>query len=46
MPGLRLYVDYFSQPCRSVLALCQLKKIPVETVELRINKKQVKLLFI
>jgi hypothetical protein len=41
MPGLKLYVDYFSQPCRSVLALCEFKKIPVETVELRVNKKQV-----
>ena len=41
MSGLKLYVDYFSQPCRSVLALCELKKIPVVIVELRVNKKQV-----
>lgn len=32
MPGLKLYVDYFSQPSRSVIALCKMKNIPVEIV--------------
>ncbi len=41
MKSLKLYIDYMSQPCRAVLALSLLKKIPIELIEVRLNKKQV-----
>lgn len=38
---IKLYIDYASQPSRSVLALCLAASIPHEIVEISILKKEV-----
>lgn len=38
MAPLRLYIDLMSQPCRSVVVLCRLNKLPVEEVAAPIGK--------
>lgn len=38
---IKLYIDYVSQPSRSVLALCIAAKIPYEVVEVSMMAGQV-----
>jgi hypothetical protein len=38
---IQLYMDYISQPARTVLAFCRLSHIPVDIHEVRIAKLQV-----
>ena len=38
---IKLYIDYVSQPSRSVLALCIAAKIPYEVVEVAMMTGQV-----
>ena len=40
---IQLYMDYISQPSRTVLAFCLLNAIPVDIREVRIAKLQVDL---
>lgn len=35
---VKLYIDYLSQPCRAVIALCILENIPYEVIEVRLMK--------
>lgn len=39
---IKVFIDYFSQPSRAVLALCKLGQIPHEVVEIRLNRMEVK----
>ena len=39
---IKLYLDYMSQPARSVLALCIAGNIPHEVIEVRVFKGEVK----
>lgn len=39
---IKVFIDYFSQPSRAVLALCKLGQIPHEVVEIRLNRLEVK----
>ena len=37
---VKIYIDYLSQPCRAIFALCLMAKIPFEVQEIRIVKLQ------
>ena len=39
---VHLYLDYISQPARTVLAFCKISNIPIEITEVRVAKLQVR----
>lgn len=38
MAGLKVFVDTFSQPCRAILMLLEINKIPYETKIIKLAK--------